>query len=115
MRNWYLMRRLRSAVMLITFGVLALLSQWHILRFEQSWPIILIVLGLMKIAERTAWSADVREQQYGAGFPPAAPGVVPPAAPNQAYWSASSSGMGADEPLIQPHPPAPDDSPREDR
>jgi len=101
--------------MLITFGVLALLSQWHILRFEQSWPIILIVLGLMKIAERAAWSTDVREQQACAGVPPAGPGFVPPTPPDPAYWPASSPSMGADQPLVQPHPPSPDGPEREDR
>ena len=115
MRNWYLMRRLRGAIMLITFGVLALLSQWHILRLEQSWPIILIVLGVMKIAERTAWSADVREQQYGVETPSTGRGFVPPAPPDPAYWSASSPAVGTDQPFVQSHPPTPDDFERENR
>jgi len=104
MNRWYQMRRLRGAVILITIGVLALLNEWHIMRFEVSWPLILIVLGLLKIAERTAWSADVREQHnaqgYGAGTP---------------YWPAASGTSGAAQPFIQPHPPAPEDTGREDR
>ncbi|MHB8301855.1 MAG: LiaI-LiaF-like domain-containing protein [Acidobacteriaceae bacterium] len=115
MNHWYQMRRLRGAVILITIGVLALLNQWHVMRFDTSWPIILIVLGLMKIAERAAWSADIRQQQFGTGTPPTGPGFVPPAPPNPAYWSASSPSVGADQPFVQPHPPSPEDPGRDDR
>ena len=111
MNHWYQMRRLRGAVILITIGALALLDQWHIMRFEVSWPLILIVLGLMKIAERAAWSADVREQQGAGTYIPGA-GYVAPNPGTPSYWSASSPSMGADQPPVQPHPPAPDDAGR---
>lgn len=119
MNNWYQMRRLRGAIILILIGVLALLNQWHIMRFEVSWPLILIVLGLMKIAERAAWAADVREQQIAQPFGPnvtsasgSAYGSFRPA--NPIYSSASSPTVGADQPIIQPTPTAPPETSRED-
>jgi hypothetical protein len=115
MNHWYQMRRLRGAVILITIGVLALLDQWHIMRFEASWPFILIVLGLMKIAERAAWSADVRDQQNVQAFGPAGHGVVPPAVANPAYWSASSPSVGATQRPAQTHPFTPDEPDSEGR
>lgn len=113
MNHWYQMRRMRGAVILIMIGVLALLNQWHIMRFDVSWPIILIVLGLLKIAERAAWSADVQAQQAQTFVPGA--GFVPPNPANPSYASASSPTLGADQPLVQPHPPTPEDFGREDR
>lgn len=114
MNHWYQMRRLRGAIILITIGTLALLDQWHIMRFGVTWPFILIVLGLMKIAERAAWSADVQAQQNAQTLAPGG-GFVPPNPANSSYASASSPSLGADQPFIQPHPPAPDDPEREGR
>ena len=46
MNRWYQIRRLRGAVILILIGVLALLNQWNILYWHNSWPLILIVIGV---------------------------------------------------------------------
>lgn len=119
MNRWYQMRRIRGAIILISFGVLALLNAWHIARFEVTWPLILIVIGLLKVAERAAWTADVRDQQAAQGCAPALVGQ--PACPanptpaNPAYWPSASPPHSADESLIQTHPPAPEDSGRDDR
>lgn len=124
MNHWYQVRRLRGAVILITIGVLALLSEWHVMRWDVSWPLILIVVGLLKLAERAAWTADLRDQQaQGFGTPAGGMGTmgmaaehpVPPDPANPSYWPPVSSSVVPEEPLIQPHPPAPEDSGREDR
>ncbi len=39
MNRWYRIHRLRGAVFLILIGVLALLSEWNILRWRESWPL----------------------------------------------------------------------------
>jgi hypothetical protein len=119
MNRWYQIRRLRGAVILILIGVLALLNQWNILRWDTSWPLILIVLGLLMILERVVWTADIRarqeEQQYAASM-----GAYPPAppmggAPGSASWTTPPSSNIGSGPFVQTHPPAPDDPGREGR
>lgn len=105
MNRWYQLRRLRGAAYLILVGVLALLNQWHILSWDKSWPLFLIVAGLLGVAERAAWSADVREQQaaqsYAAG------------ATASSSWATPSST--ASQPFVQTRPPSPEDAGREER
>jgi hypothetical protein len=116
MNRWYQVRRMRGAAYLILVGVLALLNQWHILRWGQSWPFFLIVAGLLALAERAAWTADVRDQQaaqnFGAVGQPVQP--MPPNTINSSSWTAPQHGTG-EQPFIQTHPPAPEDSGREER
>jgi hypothetical protein len=55
--NRYLfLHRIKGPAMILVFGVTALLDQWHILTYGESWPLYLIVLGLLQLAERAAWS-----------------------------------------------------------
>lgn len=63
MNRWYQIRRLRMPAMLILAGVLLLLQQWNILSFSKSWPLLLILSGIISIAERAAWAADASQQQ----------------------------------------------------
>ena len=104
MNRWYQIRRMRGPAWLILIGVLALLNQWHILSWDKSWPLFLIVPGVLILAERAAWTADVRDQQMaqtGQPIPPNPSGVwaAPPSTPEQ-------------KPFIQSRPP--EDSGRED-
>ncbi len=119
MNRWYQIRRLRGAVILILIGVLALLNQWNILHWNTSWPLILIVLGLLMILERAVWTADVRarqeEQPYAAStgaYNPSQPRGGPAGAASWAAPPPSNVGSG---PFIQTQPPGPDDPGREGR
>lgn len=118
MNRWYQIRRLRGAIILILIGVLALLNQWNILHWDTSWPLILIVLGLLMILERAVWAADVRarqeEQQYAAST-----GAYNSSQPlggiaGSTSWPAPPSNVGSG-PFIQTPPPPPDDPGREGR
>ena len=124
MNRWYQIRRMRGAAFLILIGVLALLNQWRILRWDQSWPFFLIVAGLMALLERAAWTADVREQHaaqnFGAPMGPA-PAMgqaggqpTPPDPAGTSYWSAAPTSTAAEQPFIQARPPVPEDSGREE-
>ncbi len=42
----------RGPVLLITIGVLFAVQQAGLLSFSRTWPLILIVLGIMKLIER---------------------------------------------------------------
>ncbi|HTV04118.1 MAG TPA: hypothetical protein VME86_02035 [Acidobacteriaceae bacterium] len=61
MNHYLFLRRIRGPVMILVFGVTALLDQWHILMFDQSWPLYLIALGVLMLAERAAWAQAQRE------------------------------------------------------
>jgi hypothetical protein len=114
MNRAHQVRHMRGPVYLILVGVLALLNQWHILRWGQSWPLFLIVWGLLALAERAAWTADVREQQATHGLDSMGQSG-PPNPVSASYWPAESSSSGLPQPFIQTHPPAPEDSSREER
>ena len=55
--NYLFYRRIRGPVFLLTFGVTAGLAEWHVLGFEKSWPIYLIVYGVLRLAEGAALAA----------------------------------------------------------
>lgn len=72
-------RQSRGAAFLILVGVLALLNQWHILSWGQSWPFFLILAGILALVERLAWAADLREWQVNqpSAIPQSASAVYP--------------------------------------
>ena len=119
MNRWYQIRRLRGAVILILIGVLALLNQWNILHWATSWPLILIVLGLLMVLERAVWTADVRarqeEQQYAASTGAYPPGQPLGGSPGPASWPAPPPSNVGSGPFVQSQPSAPDDPSREGR
>jgi Domain of unknown function (DUF5668) len=71
MNAWLLIRRLRGPAFVILVGITALLNQWGVLRFSRSWPLYLILAGVLGLAERAAMAAA----------PPAVPGAYPPYPP----------------------------------
>src|SRR3984885_6530339 len=54
MNTWLLIRRLRGPAFLIMVGITALLNQWGVLSFSRSWPLYLILAGVIGLAERAA-------------------------------------------------------------
>lgn len=83
MNQFYLIRRLRGPAILLLIGTIALLDAmgivhrfWHLF-----WPLLLILLGVLMLAERAALAAE-------GGYP-----VWP--------FSASTPGMGATSPQEQ--------------
>ena len=120
MNRWYQIRRLRGAIILILVGVLALLNQWNVLHWDASWPLFLIVLGVLMLIERAVWTAEVRarqeEQEYAASAGTYSPSQPPGTAPGSASWPPASqpSSVGSG-PFVQSHPPTPEDPGREGR
>jgi hypothetical protein len=72
MNAWLTIRRLRGPAFLILVGVTALLNQWGVLSFGHSWPLYLILAGVLGLAERAALMSGSATQY---------PGVVNPYAP----------------------------------
>jgi hypothetical protein len=74
MNRWLLIRRLRGPAFLLMFGVTALLHEWHILSFGQSWPLYLVLAGVLALAERAAFTQpDPMPPQYPGAYPPQPP------------------------------------------
>ncbi len=63
MSRYILIRRLRGPAFLLMVGVIALLAQAHILSWGKSWPLYLILWGVLMLAERAALAAE-------GGYPP---------------------------------------------
>ena len=94
MNSWLMIRRLRGPAFLLLFGVTALLHEWHILSFWQSWPLYLVLAGVLALAERAAFVApdpsqmppQYPQQPTPSGWqtpPPTSPGSsITPAPPN---------------------------------
>jgi hypothetical protein len=81
--RYILIRRLRGPAILLLIGVLALLhtsglihSFWHLF-----WPLLLILLGVLLLAERAALAAEGGDMALWPFGGSAQPGVVNPSAP----------------------------------
>lgn len=48
----FYLQSIRGPILLIILGVLVLFNQWSLLSFSQSWPILVISYGLLKLLER---------------------------------------------------------------
>lgn len=74
MNNAYLLvRALRGPVLLMALGGLLTLHRFQDLSFSKTWPVLLILLGLMKLFERMTMQAGANAapggpfQGYGPG------------------------------------------------
>jgi hypothetical protein len=52
-RNALFAQAIRGPVLLITVGVLFAIQQAGILPFSRTWPLVIIVVGIVKLVERT--------------------------------------------------------------
>lgn len=63
MNRYILIRRLMGPSILLLLGFVALLSQAHVVHFYLFFPLLLILIGVLKLAERAALVAE-------GGYPP---------------------------------------------
>lgn len=66
-----MIRAVRGPVTLITVGVLFALNNFTEYRFDQTWPVILIVFGLMSLLGRSTERLPPPPPPPQQGFPPA--------------------------------------------
>ena len=69
MNRYIMVRRLRGPAFLLLVGALALLNQMDVLDWSKSWPLFLILWGVLMLVERAVLAID-------GGYPP-------PLAPSQ--------------------------------
>lgn len=86
---------LRGSVWVMLVGVLFLLSSFHILSWNRSWPLFIIVAGLMTFLQRSVSRPIGPYPEYPYGGPPGAPppqagGPVSPATPSNPPESSTS-------------------------
>ena len=62
-RTYMLVRAVRGPLLLITLGTLLLLDRFTYFGFSQSWPILVILLGVLKLGERAALHAGDNQAQ----------------------------------------------------
>ena len=67
---WQLARAVRGPIMLVTFGILMALNHTDQIGFERTWPILIIVYGLLRLVERAA-GRPVAPPYPAAGYPTA--------------------------------------------
>jgi len=86
-RGFFIAQAVRGPVMMITIGVLFAMHQAGVLSFSRTWPLILIVLGIMKLIERMVAPRVIYNQppypQAPYGQPPYPPPPPPPGGPRQ--------------------------------
>ena len=90
MNRYIMIRRLRGPAFLLLVGVNALLNEAHILSWGRSWPLYLILAGLLALAERASITAE--GAMPPAPYPGAPYGVpgVPPVQPTQGTTTSSA-------------------------
>jgi hypothetical protein len=86
-----LARAIRGPVTLITLGVLFALNNFTPYRFHQTWPVLLIVFGLLSLLRRGTEPVPVNP------VPPPPPqwNYQPPAAPSAGYRQSTYTGTAA--------------------
>jgi hypothetical protein len=87
--NRSLVRAIRGPITLITVGALFALNNFTPYGFDQTWPVLLIVFGLLSLLRRgTEQAAAPPEGGRGFppyGYPPPAGGYPPPSGPVSGY------------------------------
>jgi hypothetical protein len=100
-----LIRRLRGPAFLLLVGIIALLAQAHVLSWGHSWPLYLILAGVLLLAERAALAAEGYPPPPQYGNPPYTGGTPYQGAPpyqGVPYPGAPVSGASAAPPQQQP-------------
>jgi hypothetical protein len=104
MNSWLLIRRLRGPSFLILVGITALLHQWGVLSFSRSWPLYLILAGVLGLAERAALAVAPPPDVYPGGYPPPAYSSAPPVPPYPTPPAAGIAPGISDDPLAGRRP-----------
>lgn len=64
-----LAQAIRGPILLITLGTLLSIDHFGPYSFWRTWPVLIIVFGLMKLLERAATRSAVRPDAQGGNLP----------------------------------------------
>ncbi len=86
MNQYLFLRRMRGPIILLTFGITAILDEYAGISYAHSWPLYIIVWGLLKLAENAILAQNPPtppapwpgyQSGYQAGYPtPGTPGAT---------------------------------------
>jgi hypothetical protein len=110
MNRYILIRRLTGPSILLLLGIIALLHEADLVSWNLFFPLLLILIGVLKLAQRAALAAAGDEPPYPGTYPGTYPGGGYPGAPNPYQGGAnpgagSSQGAGQPGSAIVPAPP----------
>jgi hypothetical protein len=91
MNQYLFLRRMRAPILLLVFGITAILAEYTNIGYGESWPLYLIALGILKLAENAILAQN----------PPPPPGQYPDYPPAPGYGNYPGYGYG---PTGQPAP-----------
>jgi len=94
MNRYILIRRLTGPSVLLLLGIVALLHQADLVRWSLFIPLLLILIGVLKLAQRAALAASGDEPPYPGTYPGTYPG-----APNP-YAGTANPAAGAGQPGV---------------
>jgi hypothetical protein len=79
MNRYMIICRLRWPAFLLLTGIIALLSQAHLLSWGHAWPLYLILFGVLALAERATLASQPQPDgyPYGAGYQAGYPSAYP--------------------------------------
>jgi hypothetical protein len=105
MNRYILIRRLTGPSILLLLGVVALLHEADLVSWNLFLPLLLILIGVLKLAQRAALAAAGDEPPYPGTYPVGYPGVPNPYTGGVNPAAGSQQGMGQQGSAIVPAPP----------
>jgi hypothetical protein len=73
MNQYILLRRMRGPIMLLVFGITAILAEYTRIGYSESWPLYIIAWGILKLAENAILAQHPPSTLPGySGYPPQA-------------------------------------------
>src|SRR5450631_4069360 len=100
----YLVQAVRGPVILITIGVLFAFDRFTEFRFSQTWPVLLIVVGLLRLVGGRRRRYRDYPSQYNPDPQPATPYTPAPPIPTPASTTRYSSSPYAGSPAAGSEP-----------
>jgi hypothetical protein len=116
MNSYMFLRRMRGPIFLLTFGVTAILDVYTPIDYGRSWPLYIIVWGVLKLAENALLVQNPPPPpgtpgysqypgQYPGQYPAGYPGAYPAYGPGATSGEASSgTSSGTTSTAIVPSP-----------
>jgi hypothetical protein len=112
MNQYLFLRRMRGPIILLTFGITAILDEYAGISYAHSWPLYIIVWGLLKLAENAILAQN--PPVAGTGYP-GYPGYPAPGATGYtSYTGAVPSDPTSTPAPIVPVEHEPQDTPMQD-
>jgi hypothetical protein len=95
MNQYLFLRRMRGPIMLLVFGVTAILDEYTGIHYGMSWPLYIIAWGVLKLAENAVLAQNPPQVPgpYSGYQPPAGYGPYPGNQPPQGTPPSSSTAI----------------------